>query len=63
MEKKKGRPKLPKSDRRTAGIKLPLAASEKRILEEYATARGMALATWIRMVVLEAASKSGADAV
>ena len=61
MEKKRGRPKIAKADRRTAGIKIPLTAAEKRVLEGAATARGSALAGWVRMVALEAAGKTQAD--
>jgi hypothetical protein len=58
MEKKRGRPRMPKANRRTAGIKLPLSGAEKRVLENAATARGAAMAVWIRMVALEAAAKT-----
>ena len=57
MVKNRGRPKIAKADRRTAGIKIPLTAAEKRLLEDAATARGFALAVWVRMVALDAAGR------
>ncbi len=52
---------MAKTDRRTAGIKIPLTAAEKRMLEEAATSSGSALAVWVRMVSLEAAGKARND--
>ena len=57
MKTKMGRPKMPKAERRTAGIKLPLSAAEKAELEAAATASSVPLAGWIRMVALERARK------
>ena len=61
MEKKRGRPKMAKSERRTEIVQVPLSSAERRLLEGAATSRGSPLAVWIRMVALEAAGKGQTD--
>lgn len=53
----RGRPKKPPEDRKTSSMKIPLAESEKELIERAATADDAKPVTWAREVLLRAASR------
>ncbi len=55
MEKKRGRPKKPKKERRTKPLRILMNDEERAAVEAAADGKGMEASTWARMVLLSAA--------
>jgi hypothetical protein len=55
----RGRPPKPPEDRKTANMKIPLAESEKELIEAAAHSRDAKPVTWARDVLLKAAKRLG----
>lgn len=59
MTAKMGRPKLPKSERKSGRIEIRVSASEQAAMEAAAQHASLALSEWLRDVALKAARRAG----
>lgn len=57
LNRMRGRPPKPAAERRTASMKIPLTAAEKRMLESAARSDEAKPVTWARDLLLKAAQR------
>jgi hypothetical protein len=53
MLNKRGRPKKPKSERRSKPLRILLNPAERQAIDKFASDRSMDVSTWARLVLLE----------
>jgi uncharacterized protein (DUF1778 family) len=58
MTTKMGRPKLPKSERKSGRIEIRVSAAEQAAMETAADNAGLRLSEWLREVALKAAQRA-----
>jgi len=59
MEKKRGRPKKPKRERRVKPLRIPLTDDERGTIDGAAKRQAMDTATWARGILLTASVEPG----
>jgi hypothetical protein len=62
MEKRRGRPKKPKRERRSKPLRILMNDDERKAVDAVAAGQGMETSTWARMILLGVAKNENPPA-